>query len=106
MVQWQNVGLQPRSGGAIPCNMFATYVLKSQKDGKLYIGSTGNFSLRLKQHNAGLVKSTKNRRPLDLVYREEFGTKKEAQAREKYFKGGGKARKLLKELIHGSVVQR
>ena len=86
--------------------MFTVYVLKSKKDGKFYIGSTGNFSLRLKQHDDGLVKSTRNRRPLDLVYKEEFDTKKEALAREKYFKGGGRARKLLKELIEGSVVQR
>ena len=86
--------------------MFTVYVLKSKKDGKLYVGFTGNLELRLMQHQEGLVISTKNRRPLDLVYKEEFDTKARAQAREKYFKGGGKARKLLKELISGSVVQR
>ena len=87
--------------------MFTVYVLKSKKDNKLYVGLTGNFPLRLRQHEEGLVISTRNRRPLYLAYKEEFSAKKEAQARERYFKGGGKARKLLKELIkkQGGVVQ-
>jgi len=76
--------------------MFAVYVLKSKKDSRLYVGFTGNLELRLRQHQEGLVISTKNRRPFDLAYKEEFDIKEEAQAREQYFKG---ARKLLKELI-------
>ncbi len=55
---------------------------------------------RLWEHAEGLVKSTRNRRPLKLVYKEEFATKKEAIARERYFKSGGKARKILTELIN------
>jgi len=83
--------------------MFWMYVLKSNKDGKLYIGSTGNLERRLREHVQGLVKSTRNRRPLALVYEETFSTKEEAQNREKYFKGGGKARKILTELINKRV---
>lgn len=81
--------------------MYTVYVLKSIKDYKLYIGCTGLLSRRLIEHNEGKVSSTKNRRPLVLVYKEEFFTKKEALQRERYFKGGGKARKLLDELIIG-----
>ena len=79
--------------------MFSTYVLLSKKDGRLYIGSTGNLKKRIEEHEFGLVKSTRARRPLVLVYKEDFDSKKEALAREMYFKGGGKARKLLDELI-------
>ncbi len=50
-------------------------------------------------NNQGLVKSTRNRRPLKLIYKEIFNTKKEAQNRERYFKGGGQARSLLTKLI-------
>ncbi|MFQ5573053.1 MAG: GIY-YIG nuclease family protein [Nitrosopumilaceae archaeon] len=68
-----------------------------------YIGSTGNLKRRLLEHTQGLVKSTKNRRPLELVYKEIFETKKEAQNRERYFKDGGKAKKILTELINKRV---
>ncbi len=80
--------------------MFCTYVLKSNKDGRLYIGSTGNLERRMWEHVQGLVKSTKYRRPLELIYKETFDTKEKAQSRENYFKGGGKARKILAELIN------
>ena len=93
----------PAAAGQVH-KMFTVYVLKSKKDGKLYVGCTGNFKLRLKQHQEGLVVSTRNRRPLDLVYKEEFDTKEETQARERYFTGGGRARKLLKELIDAPVI--
>jgi putative endonuclease len=79
--------------------MYTFYVLKSKKDNKLYLGSTAYFKRRFSEHCSGLVKSTKNRRPLELVYKEEFLTKKEAMGREKYFKGGGKAHNILKNLI-------
>ena len=81
--------------------MHFVYILKSGKDDKLYIGSTESLERRLKEHNTGRVRSTAYRRPLTVVYTEKFGTKKEALQREKYFKGGGKARKLLGELIEG-----
>jgi putative endonuclease len=79
--------------------MFITYILKSAKDGKLYIGSTGNLARRLREHENGSVRSTRHRRPLELVYKEEFATKEKTSKRERYFKGGGKARKMLDGLI-------
>lgn len=66
--------------------MWFTYVLQSKKDDKLYIGSTDNLKRRTKQHNNGQVKSTKNRRPLELIYYEAIPTKSRAQKRERYFK--------------------
>jgi len=43
--------------------MFYFYILKSEKTGKYYVGSTENFENRLKMHNFGKVKSTKNSKP-------------------------------------------
>ncbi|MDD2731071.1 MAG: GIY-YIG nuclease family protein [Candidatus Portnoybacteria bacterium] len=79
--------------------MYTFYVLQSERDDKLYLGSKGDLRRRFSEHRLGLVRSTKNRRPLKIVYREEWMTKKEAAAREKYFKGGGKAHNILKSLI-------
>ena len=42
--KWHTGGLQPRSYGANP--MYFTHILKSEKDGKLYIGSTGSLERR------------------------------------------------------------
>ena len=48
--------------------MFYTYVLLSEKDNKLYCGYTQDVKLRFEQHNKGRVESTKNRRPLKIIY--------------------------------------
>jgi len=55
--------------------------------------------MRLKAHNRGSVKSTKNRRPLKLVWSEKYFTRAEAMKREKKIKSykGGEAFKLLLE---------
>ncbi|NQS90455.1 GIY-YIG nuclease family protein [Patescibacteria group bacterium] len=47
---------------------FYAYVLKSEKNGNLYTGTTSDLKERLKQHSRGLVSSTKHRRPLKLIY--------------------------------------
>ena len=58
---------------------------------------------RLKFHNSGLQRSTKNRIPFKLVHSEKYGTKKEALQREKQIKAykGGNA---FKKLINGKCV--
>ena len=76
-----------------------TYILKSIKDDGLYIGSTRNLNDRYyKQHLKGRVQSTKSRRPLELLYFEEFDSYSEAYKREKYLKTGA-GRDWLKENI-------
>jgi putative endonuclease len=62
--------------------MFYVYLLKSLKDGNYYIGQTENIEARLKYHNRGRVKSTKNRRPFILIGAEEYQTRKESRWRE------------------------
>ncbi|MFQ5964136.1 MAG: GIY-YIG nuclease family protein [Candidatus Scalinduaceae bacterium] len=66
--------------------MYYTYVLKSHKDGKMYTGSTKDLKLRFEQHEKGLVKSTKHRRPLELIYYEACLSEEDALHREKYLK--------------------
>ena len=74
--------------------IYTVYIIKSSKDKKRYIGCTKNIVRRLDEHNKGLVKSTKNRRPLELIYSEEFENKSDAFARERFFKSG-KGREYL-----------
>jgi len=50
--------------------MYYTYVLQSEEDNYFYTGYTKNLKLRFEQHNKGLVESTKNRRPFNLIYYE------------------------------------
>ncbi|MBI3787729.1 MAG: GIY-YIG nuclease family protein [Ignavibacteriales bacterium] len=78
--------------------MYYVYVLKSQKDGKQYIGSSSDVTKRLKQHNAGRTISTARRRPFVLIYTEQYQTREEAATREKYLKSG-KGREELKKIF-------
>lgn len=59
-----------------------TYILECA-DGSLYCGWTNRLKERVQAHNAGRgAKYTKSRRPVTLVYYEEFDTKQEAMQRE------------------------
>ena len=66
--------------------MHYVYVLESKRDRKLYVGYTKNINLRFEQHNKKLVKSTKKRTPLKLIYLEICINQKDATKREKYLK--------------------
>ena len=68
--------------------MYYVYILKSKKDGRLYKGLTESLEKRILQHNNGYNKSTKGFIPWVLVYHENFETRKEARAREVFFKSG------------------
>lgn len=59
-----------------------TYILECA-DGSLYTGYTPDLEKRLETHNAGKgAKYTRGRRPVKLVYSEEYDTKEEAMRRE------------------------
>lgn len=66
--------------------MYYTYVLRSQKDGRQYIGYTKDLKARFELHQSGGVKSTAYRGPLELLYYEACNTQEDAIRREKYFK--------------------
>lgn len=78
--------------------MYYVYVLKSEKDDKLYIGSTPDLKRRLKEHNEGKVRSTNYRRPLDLIYYEAYKDEKIARKRERILKKGKAHMELRKRL--------
>ena len=55
-----------------------TYIVRC-RDGTLYTGWTNNLEKRMEAHNSGKgARYTKSRRPVKLVYYEEFETKEEA----------------------------
>lgn len=85
--------------------MYYVYVLQSMKDGNLYVGYTSDLRERLKLHKAGRVESTKERRPLKLVYYEACTNQEDALHREKYLKTAYGKRYLknrLRGYCHGS----
>lgn len=78
--------------------MYYIYVIQSQKDSNLYIGCTHNIEERLKYHNDGKVRSTKNRRPFILLYHEQYNDKYLAYNKERYYKTA-KGKKEIKMKI-------
>lgn len=83
--------------------MYYLYVLKSQKDGKGYIGSTNDLKRRLSERQNGLVVSTKARRPLKLVYYEAYCSESDARRREKNLKLKSRAYAQLLKRISESL---
>jgi len=84
--------------------MYYVYVLLSLKDKKKYVGYTKNLKLRFGQHQKGLVASTKNRKPLKLIYYEACLNQQDATHREKYLKsyyGKMYIKKRLKSYLTG-----
>ncbi|MBP9821361.1 MAG: GIY-YIG nuclease family protein [Candidatus Pacebacteria bacterium] len=81
--------------------MFFTYILQCS-DRSFYTGSTNNLEQRLHRHNNSKSGAhyTKIRRPVTLVYSEQFPTLAEARAREAEIKSWNKTKKL--ELIKSS----
>ncbi|SJZ75790.1 GIY-YIG nuclease family protein [Selenihalanaerobacter shriftii] len=58
------------------------YIL-SCSDGTLYTGYTTDLERRVDEHNEGQgAKYTRGRRPVKLIYNEEYKTRSEAQKRE------------------------
>lgn len=76
-------------------NMYYIYILKCN-DGTLYTGSTNDIEKRIAVHNEGKTgaKYTKIRRPVELVYQEQFETKSDALKREHAIKKLSRIEKL------------
>ena len=73
------------------------YALRSLQDGDLYIGISQNPEKRLQTHNKGVTPSTRSRRPFSLIFWEACKSRKDARAREKYYKSGA-GRETLKKI--------
>ena len=88
---------------------YYTYVLLSEKDNKFYTGYTTDLKRRFEEHSNGKVSSTKNRRPLKLIYYEACLNQTDATHREKYLKtfhGKMFIRNRLKSYLTGSMGMR
>lgn len=80
-----------------------TYIVECQ-DGTLYTGWTNHLEKRIQAHNAGKgAKYTKSRRPVRLVYYEQYETKQVAMSREYAIKQ--LSRKEKQKLIQSSNIE-
>jgi putative endonuclease len=59
--------------------MAYVYILRSLKDARYYIGSTGDLEKRLKHHKGGFTPSTKRFGGVELIFKQEYKTLKEAR---------------------------
>ena len=72
---------------------FWTYIIRCA-DASHYVGHTDNLENRVAEHNwGGVTVYTRKRRPLKLVWSEEFPSREEALARELHLKGWSRAKK-------------
>jgi putative endonuclease len=77
---------------------YYVYVLQSEKDDLFYTGYTNSIQKRIEEHHAGKALSTKNRRPLSLIYWEGCINQQDATRREKYLKSAWGKRYLKARL--------
>ena len=77
--------------------MYYTYVLRSEVDNQFYVGYTKDLKLRFERHNRGYIASTKDRRPLKLIYYEACLTQQDALRREKYLRLSTASNSFIKE---------
>ena len=73
------------------------YVLKSEKNGDLYVGMAYDPQSRLKEHNTGKNRYSKGLIPWKILFTETYPDWKTARAREKYLKSGVGKEFLKKE---------
>lgn len=89
--------------GTSGIKMYFIYILKSEKNGKYYTGCTNNIEERMKQHNSGFSKYTKNKGLWILVYKEQFDNLVNARRRERQIKSW-KKRRAIEKLISDAIV--
>lgn len=82
---------------------YFVYVLFSLKDKKLYTGFSTNLEKRLSYHNQGLNPSTRNRRPLVIIFYEGYTNKYDALRREQYLKTSN-GKRGIKIMLHDTLI--
>ena len=95
--------LAPVTRKALVICMHYVYLLKSEKDASLYIGSTSDLKRRFAEHNEGKSRATKPRTPFQLVYYEAYKSRTDALFREKNLKRFSRAYQQLKQRIVNSI---
>ncbi len=75
--------------------MYSVYVLRSLRNGKRYVGYTGQqVQTRLRQHNNGQNRWAAQNGPFELLHTEGFLEKNDASERERFLKSGVGRREL------------
>jgi putative endonuclease len=82
--------------------MYYTYILKSKIKNWLYTGFTTDLKNRFTKHNLGLVISTKNYRPLELIFYEAYKSRSDAKRRENFLKTN-QGKRTLKLMLKESL---
>ena len=75
--------------------MFYVYLIIAE-DGEKYIGYSSDLRRRIKEHNSGQNRSTKNK-VWSLAYYEAFANEHDARTREHKLKHDGRSRRFLYE---------
>jgi predicted GIY-YIG superfamily endonuclease len=72
---------------------FWVYMLRS-RDGSYYTGHTDDLERRIAEHDCGTIPCyTHDRRPLHMMFSQDFATREEALAMERRLKGWSRAKK-------------
>ncbi len=79
------------------------YILRNDKTGRYYVGSTNNLERRLKQHKGGHTRTTKVLKTFTLAYTEEYDNILEARLRERQLKSY-KSRKYIEGLVNSDRI--
>ncbi|MEK7614359.1 MAG: GIY-YIG nuclease family protein [Patescibacteria group bacterium] len=66
--------------------MYYVYILKSEKDGSRYVGTTTDLKNRIEEHNKGETKSNKSKIPYKISWCCAFSNKTLAYNFERYLK--------------------
>ena len=80
---------------------YLVYIIRSDRDGSYYVGSTQDIEERLIRHNQGRSKYTKNRGPWKVVYLEEYSKRGDAIKRENAIKNR-KSSDYIENLVRAS----
>ena len=84
-----------------PTLAYYVYMLRCS-DGSYFVGHTNDLEHRLAAHERGAIEGyTLSRRPVELVFSDQFSTRLEAFHRERQIKGWSRARK--ESLIQGRL---
>ena len=76
-----------------PTLAYYVYMLRCS-DGSYYVGHTNDLEQRLAAHERGAIEGyTLSRRPVELVFSDQFSTRQEAFHRERQIKGWSRAKK-------------
>ena len=72
---------------------FYLYILRCS-DGSYYVGHTDDLETRVAAHNRGDIEGyTRGRRPVRLVFADEFPSREDALSRERQIKGWSRGKK-------------